>query len=75
VALAKLYYLCNNKDRVFKAKRLAYAKRDYVLKAYITMSTHLLYFKKVCKKVRLKEFYLIEQSIYKLEESKRKGFN
>ena len=38
----------------------------------MSTSTQLIHLKKVCNKVHSKEYYLIEQSLYKLKVNKKK---
>jgi len=67
IALAKICRLHANKERVL-------AKEDRIYKACWVAHAHLIHLEKVCEKVRLKEFYLVKQGLYKLE-SKERGFN
>jgi len=68
VALAKLYYFCSKEKqidcltraKVIKAKRLASKERNRAFKAQIAISAHLFHFKKVYKKIYLKEYYFIK---------------
>jgi len=68
VALSKLYCLYSKKEqvncftytRVIEVKRFAAKERSYAFKAQVTALAHLLRLKKVYKKVRLKEYYLIK---------------
>ena len=52
----------------------AYVIKQRILEAYIATSAQLTYFKKVCKKVRFKEFYLVKQGLRKLEVEEKKDF-
>ena len=82
MALAKLCCFCSKEEQVNRltyikvvaTKRLAAEERGCAFKAQITISARLLHFKKVYKKIRLKEYYLVEQGLYKLEADKKKGF-
>jgi len=64
VALTKIYYLCADKERVL-------AKEDWIREARRAAYARLIHLKKVCKKVCLKEFRLVKQGLYKLENEKR----
>jgi len=64
IALAKIYYLYANKERIL-------AKEDWIYEAHQATYTRLIRLKKVHKKVRLKEFCLVKQGLYKLESKER----
>jgi len=49
----------------------ALAAQQRALNACFFASTYLLYLKKVCKKVRLKEFRLVKQGLYELESEEK----
>ena len=66
-ALAKIYHLYVNKERVL-------AKEDQIREARRSAHTRLVCLEKVHEKVQLKEFRLVEQGLYELE-SKEKGFS
>jgi len=72
IALDKLRRLRDDESHALEAERLACAERDYILKTHLSASTRLLCFKKVHKKVRLKEFRLIKQGLYELESKNKK---
>jgi len=67
LALAYLELRClrNNNDRAYEEERCRF-------NACLAASTYLSYFKKIYKKVYLKELRLVKQGILKLE-SKEKG--
>jgi len=79
VALSKLYCFYSKEEqvdrlacaKVMEAKRLATKERSCAFEARITILACLLHLKRVYKKVCLKEYYFIEQGLYKLEANKR----
>jgi len=54
-----------------EVKRLVAKERSHAFKAWVAISAYLLRFKKVHKKVRLKEYRLVNQGLYKLESEER----
>jgi len=61
--------------RVIKTKHFTIEERNYIFKAQVSASIYLFYFKKIYKKIYLKEYYLAEQGLYKLEANKKKVSN
>ena len=70
--LNELYYAHEVEHQALLDQQQALLSASHALESHILISTHLLHLEKVYKKVHLKEFRLIKQSLHKLKEEKAK---